>query len=81
MLLMCEVCKELRTHEHMNHFHSVNVTRLNTKHIEFFTCKDGTYEGGQWLDCTSKAKEILVEISGKLTQFYTDEERAELLKR
>ncbi len=72
MQLMCEVCNALRTDDHMNRFHSVNVTKLRTKHVIFYTCKDGDYENEKQKDCTSKAKNILTEISELVTQGHPD---------
>ena len=73
MLLMCEICHELRDKEQMNHFHSVNVQKLNTHHVDFFTCINGNYEGKE-LKCTTEAEERLIEISGLLTKFHTGED-------
>mgnify|MGYP006897123020 CR=1 FL=1 len=75
MKLMCEICLDLRTEDHMNRFHSVNVKKLRTEHTVFYTCKDGMHDGKE-LDCTSQAQNKLLEISKDLTHWHTDADAA-----
>ena len=72
MKLMCEVCSALRTDDHLNKFHSVNITKLKAKHVIFYTCKDGDYENEKTKDCTSQAKKMLEGMSRTLLEGHPD---------